>query len=163
MRTSGGTCPPCPPSLPYAPGNVQKLGFACGYTIMVRLRTCRFRVMVRYTDFFRIPPFWQCPFLRTTACDLMVQLSVTLSDPEHQWRVYATPIPSVCPSVRTLVYCIKTAERIIEILSPSDRPIILVFHHQGSLCKSEGVTPNGGAKYKGVAIFDQYAPISRKQ
>ena len=49
----------------------------------------------------------------------------------------------------TRVYCIKTAERIIEILSPSDRPIILVFRHQASLRKSEGVTPNGGAKYKG--------------
>jgi len=47
------------------------------------------------------------------------------------------------------VYCIKTAERIIEILSPSDRPIILVFRHQGSLRKSDGFTPNGGAKYKG--------------
>jgi len=69
---------------------------------------------------------------------------------------------SVRPSV-TRVYCIKTAERIIEILSLSDRPIILVFRHQGSLCKSEGVTPNGGAKYKGVAIFDQYAAISRKR
>jgi len=69
--------------------------------------------------------------------------------------------PSVCPSV-TRVYCIKTAERIIEILSLSDRPIILVFSHQGSLCKYEGVAPNGGAKYKGVVIFDQYAAISRK-
>jgi len=69
---------------------------------------------------------------------------------------------SVRPSV-TRVYCIKTAEHIIEILSPSDRPIILVFRHQGSLCKSEGVTPNGCAKYKGVAIFDQYAAISRKR
>jgi len=38
------------------------------------------------------------------------------------------------------------AECIIEILSRSDRPIILVFRHQGSLCKSEGVTPKGGAK-----------------
>jgi len=59
---------------------------------------------------------------------------------------------SVRLSVRlsgTRVYCIKTAERIIEILSLSDRPIILVFRHQGSLCKSEGVTPNRGAKYKG--------------
>ena len=36
------------------------------------------------------------------------------------------------------------AERIIEILSRSDRPIILVFQHQGSLRKYEGVTPNGG-------------------
>jgi len=53
----------------------------------------------------------------------------------------------------TCVYCIKTAERIIEILSPSDRPIILVFRQQGSFCKSGGVTPNGGAKYKGGSDF----------
>ena len=70
--------------------------------------------------------------------------------------------PSVCLSV-TRVYCIKTAERIIEILSPPDRPITLVFRQQGSLRKSDGVTPNGGAKYKGVAILDQYAAISRKR
>ena len=50
------------------------------------------------------------------------------------------------------MYCIKTAECIIEILLLSDRPIILVFRHQGSLRKSEGVTPNGGAKYKGGGI-----------
>ena len=84
-------------------------------------------------------------------------------------RAYnATPIPSVrlsvCPSVRlsvTRLYCIKTAEPIIEILSPSDRPIILIFRHQGSLRKSDGFTPN--AKYKGVAIFEQYAAISQKR
>ena len=73
---------------------------------------------------------------------------------------------SVCLTVRpsiTRVICIKTAERIIEILSPSDRPIILVFRHQGSLRKSDSVTPNGSAKYKGVAIFDQYAAICRKR
>jgi len=69
---------------------------------------------------------------------------------------------SVSPSV-TPVYCIKPAERIIEILSRSDRPIILVFRHQGSLRKSNGFTPNGGAKYKGVAIFDQYVATSRKR
>jgi len=34
--------------------------------------------------------------------------------------------PSVCLSV-TYVLCTKTAERIIKILSPCDRPIILVF------------------------------------
>jgi len=66
---------------------------------------------------------------------------------------------SVC---LTRVYCIKTAERIIEILSPSDRPIILVFRRQGSSRKSDVFTPNGGDKYKGVAIFDKYAAISRK-
>ena len=51
---------------------------------------------------------------------------------------------SVCLSVRpsvTRVYCIKTAEFII----------ILVFGHRGSLRKSDGFTPNGGSKYKGVA------------
>ena len=36
---------------------------------------------------------------------------------------------SVRPSV-TRVICVKTAERIIEILSLSDRPIILVFRHE---------------------------------
>jgi len=68
--------------------------------------------------------------------------------------VYA--ILSVCPSIClsvTHVYCIKTAERIIKILSQSDRTIILVFHHQGSLHKSEGVTPIWGAKYKGGSDF----------
>jgi len=69
---------------------------------------------------------------------------------------------SVCQSV-TRLYCIKTAECIIEILSRSDKPIILVFRHQRSLYKSEVVTPNGGAKYKGESIFDQYAAISRKR
>ena len=59
---------------------------------------------------------------------------------------------SVCPSV-TRVYFIKTAERIIEILSPSDRPIILVFGHQGSLRKSGGVTPNGGRQIQGGRDF----------
>jgi len=60
--------------------------------------------------------------------------------------------------------CIRTvSEHIIEILSLSDRPIILVCRYQGLLHKSDGFTPNGarGAENKGVAIFDQYAAISR--
>jgi len=62
---------------------------------------------------------------------------------------------SVRPSVRhtRVPYCFKTAERIIEILSPSDRPIILVLRHQGSLRKSDSFTPNGVAKYKGGNNF----------
>jgi len=66
--------------------------------------------------------------------------------------VYATPIPPVCGSVClsvTRVDCIKTAEGIIEILSLSDRPIILVFRHQGLLHKSDGFNHNGAAKYRG--------------
>ena len=60
----------------------------------------------------------------------------------------------------TRVYCIKTTGRIIEILSRSDRPNILVFRHQGSLRKSDGFTPNGGAKYKGrVAKTSNFRPI----
>jgi len=74
--------------------------------------------------------------------------------------------PSVRPSVRLSV-CLsvtrvdqsKTVERIIEILSPSDRPNILVFRHQRSLRKSDGFTPNGGAKYKGVAKTGNFRPI----
>jgi len=59
----------------------------------------------------------------------------------------------------TRVYCVKTAERIIEILSPSDRTNILVVRHQRSLHKSDGFTPNGGAKYKGVAKTSNFGPI----
>jgi len=62
----------------------------------------------------------------------------------------------------TRVLCVKTAERIIEIISLSDRAVILVFQHQRLLRKSDGLTPNGDAKFKRVAIFDQYAAISRK-
>ena len=62
--------------------------------------------------------------------------------------LYAIARPSVRPSV-TRVDQSKTVERIIEILSPSDRHNILVFRHQRSLRKSDGFTPNGGAKYKG--------------
>ena len=64
-------------------------------------------------------------------------------------RIYAIAIPSVRQSVAR-VDCIKTVERIIEILSLSDRPIILVFRHQGTLRKSDSFTPNGGAEYKGT-------------
>jgi len=49
----------------------------------------------------------------------------------------------------TRVVCIKAAERIIENLSLSDRPIILVFRDQGSSRKSEGVTPNRGRQIQG--------------
>ena len=59
---------------------------------------------------------------------------------------------SACPSV-CRVLRVKTAERIIEILSLSGRPIILVFCHQGLLHKSDGFTPNGGAKYKEGSNF----------
>ena len=75
---------------------------------------------------------------------------------------YATAIQSVRLSV-TCMDCIKMAEHITEILTLSDRPIILVFRQQGSLCKSEGVTPKGAPNTREVAIFDQYAAISRKR
>ena len=65
---------------------------------------------------------------------------------------------SVCPSV-TRVDQSKTVERIIEILSPSDRPNILVFRHQRSLRKCDGFTPNGDTKYKGVAKTSNFRPI----
>jgi len=45
-------------------------------------------------------------------------------------------------------------ERIIEILSISDKPIILVFRHEGLLCKCDGFTPNGHRTQEGVANSD---------
>jgi len=68
---------------------------------------------------------------------------------------------SVCPSVRpsvTRVLCVKTAERITEILSLSDRPTT-----KGRCVNLTALPTNGGAEYKGVAIFDKYAAISRKR
>ena len=71
--------------------------------------------------------------------------------------VYATAFPSVCLCV-TRVLCIKTAKHFVEILSPPNSPIILVFRHRGSLLNFDGFTPNRGAEYRGLenlAIFDQ--------
>ena len=59
--------------------------------------------------------------------------------------------PFVCPSV-TRVDCIKTAEHIIEILSLSDRSIILVLSSPRVLRKSDGSTPNTG---EGASDFRQ--------
>ena len=50
------------------------------------------------------------------------------------YSAYICHANSVRPFVRLSVirvYCTKTTERIIEILSPSDRPIIQVYGHQG--------------------------------
>ena len=68
-------------------------------------------------------------------------------------HVYATPIPRVLYQNRY---------RLLTFFHHLIGPIILAFRHQGSLRKSDGFTPNGGAKYKGVAIFAKYAAISRK-
>jgi len=60
------------------------------------------------------------------------------------------------PPVRlsvTRVYCIKMDERIIEILSLPDRPIILVFRHKGRCSNMPASPPTGGAKYKGGRNF----------
>ena len=64
---------------------------------------------------------------------------------------------SVSPSV-TRVDFIKTAGHIIEILSLSDRPMILyTFRHQGLLRKSDGFTPNGSTEYNGE--YSNFQPI----
>ena len=56
-------------------------------------------------------------------------------------------------------FIFKTAEHVIEILSLSDRPIILVFRHQ-DCCVNLTASPLTGRRIQGVAIFDQYAAIS---
>jgi len=58
----------------------------------------------------------------------------------------------------TRVLCVKTAECIIEILSLSDRPIILVFRPIGSLRKSDGFIFNRGTEYK-VRGYSDFRPI----
>ena len=95
--------------------------------------------------------FWELSILRSSVFtrDTIYAIACILYMP-RQFRLSVRT--SVCPSV-TRVYCIKTAECIIEILSLSDRPIILVFRHQRLLRKSDGFTPKGGAKYKGGSNF----------
>jgi len=71
------------------------------------------------------------------------------------------------------VHCaVKTAEAVIEILSLSDRPIILIFCHQGLSRKSDYFTPIRGAEYKRIAIVAkkrgyvlrrQQRPLSQSQ
>jgi len=73
----------------------------------------------------------------------------------REWFLRATALYVIAPvcygnsvsSSVTRVDCIKTDEHVVEILSLSDRPIILVFRHQGLLRKSDGFIPNGGAEY----------------
>jgi len=93
------------------------------------------------------PLFWFSIFPRGLAvftCDSIICYSAYMP---RQFRL------SVRLSV-TRVICIKTAERIVEILSRSDRPTILIFLHQGSLRKSYGFTTKGGAEYKGLLGSD---------
>jgi len=60
----------------------------------------------------------------------------------RQHICYSAYMPrQIRPSV-TRVYCIKMAEHIVKILSPSDRPVVLVFRHQWSLRKSDGFIRN---------------------
>jgi len=82
-------------------------------------------------------------------------------------RSTAYTIARICHGISvslsvTRVYCNKTAEHIVEILSLCDRSIILICRHQRLLCKSDGFTPNGG-RIQGVAISNQYVAISRKR
>jgi len=65
---------------------------------------------------------------------------------------------SVCPSV-TRVYCIKTVERIIEILSPSDRPIILVFVAESRCVNLTASPPTGAPNTRGVTKTSNFRPI----
>jgi len=88
----------------------------------------------------------------------MLSTLYAIANPSVRPSVCPSLCLSVCPSV-TRVDQSKTVERIIEILSPSDRPNILVFRHLRSLRKSDGVTPNGGTKYKGVAKSSNFRPI----
>jgi len=67
---------------------------------------------------------------------------------------YATAIQSVRLSV-TCMDCIKMAEHITEILTLSDRPIILVFRQQGLLHKSDDFTPNEAQ----IQVGSNFRPI----
>ena len=78
------------------------------------------------------------------------------------WQLRPSVRLSVRPSV-TRVDFIKTAERIVEILS-SDRPIILVLVTKGCCVNLTVSSLTGAPSTTGeVAIFNQYAAISWKR
>jgi len=58
---------------------------------------------------------------------------------------------SVRPFVRLSHACIVSKR--LNVSSKFFHYLIGPFSHQGSLSKSDGFTPNGGAKYKGVSNF----------
>jgi len=94
-------------------------------------------------------------------------------------RVYATAIPTARPSVTRVLYkahaCFTKQACLTQVLKRLNAsrkffyhligPSLLVFHHQGLLRKSDGITPNGGAEYKGGSDFRPiaYAAISRNR
>jgi len=64
------------------------------------------------------------------------------------YAIARTLIPPVCPSHALIASKqLNVSSKFFHCLIGP--PIILVFHHQGSLRKSDGFTPNGGAEYKG--------------
>jgi len=66
--------------------------------------------------------------LLDSACAFAVQSFLLPRDAMLSAVCYANSVRLPSVSV-TCVYCFKTAERIIEILSRSNRPVILVFSH----------------------------------
>jgi len=91
---------------------------------------------------------WRARKCKTWKCAVILYRCENFKASFWKYSLSATVyIPSVCP------YCIKTAERIIEVLLASDRSIILVFRHHGLSRNFDGFTPNEGAKYKGCSDF----------
>ena len=81
---------------------------------------------------FSSPPLSKDHTINFSTCHYAYSLIIRFYAQQHICYIAYMPRkfhPSVCPSVQpsvTCVYCIKTAEHIIELLSLSDRPIILV-------------------------------------
>jgi len=69
--------------------------------------------------------------------------------------VYATPIPSVCLSVRLSHACFvsKWLNISSKFLSRSDRTIILVFRHQGRCINLRASPPTGAPNIQGGSDF----------
>jgi len=112
-------------------------------TLSVRMSLCLFVTFLQTASFLfldGIEPFFGRQFSMWPCTKRCSSIFTRYSIISYNAYMPCQFRPSVCLSV-TCVYCIKTAERIIEILSLSDRPIILVFRHQRSLRKSDGFTP----------------------
>ena len=83
---------------------------------------------------------------------------VSYAEARNRYRLDVRP--SICLSVHPSVtrwHGIKTAEHLVMISSPHDRPFILVLCIPRSSRNSDGVTPCGGAKYRWGIQFARFS------
>ena len=123
---------------------------------------CICHVNLHVTDFM---DFWLFLFFPCSTVFFLVFISFIFTARRYASAVLAVIVcpsvrPSVCPSVCLSVTsrsCTKMAKPRIRLTTPYDSPETLVFRCQKSWRNSNDITPNGGAKQRGVGSQRRFA------